>query len=286
MLRKALIPVSFKESEDRFRAMLLFLKEAGVQRSLLLHVGAVKGRAAEAQKIRLNHYAALSREAGLEAEILLRAGTVTRVILAAAEEEAVDFLAINFKKKNFMARALLGSRVKDLIRLSTLPILVHKYPLFSPARQDNVFQVLYTVSRKGPAATILEYIKNNAFHADQVGFVHAGSRAPDPVVEKERQAVLESRFHSLAVQCGLQQEKTAFFSFIGDARRGILRAARRLPADLVVMGKSDVRRETSEPVLGSTAEEVSYKAPCSVMIIPVQEGDLPGKEQQGGSYEK
>jgi nucleotide-binding universal stress UspA family protein len=54
---------------------------------------------------------------------------------------------------------------------------------------------------------------------------------------------------------------------LGTPRRQIVKAARRIPADLVLLGKADSVMGFA-PVLGSTAEEVSYNVGCSVLIIP------------------
>ena len=52
----------------------------------------------------------------------------------------------------------------------------------------------------------------------------------------------------------------------GDAREAILKAARAVGADLIVMGTHG-RRGISRALLGSVAEEVLRRAPCPVLTV-------------------
>ena len=52
----------------------------------------------------------------------------------------------------------------------------------------------------------------------------------------------------------------------GDARDGILAAAKACAADLIVMG-SHGRRGLTRLVLGSVAEDIVRRAPCPVLVV-------------------
>lgn len=54
---------------------------------------------------------------------------------------------------------------------------------------------------------------------------------------------------------------------LGDPREVIVRVAKELPADLVVLG-SHGRRGLARVLLGSVAEEVVRLAPCPVLVVP------------------
>ena len=55
---------------------------------------------------------------------------------------------------------------------------------------------------------------------------------------------------------------------MGDARDLIVRHAKQLPADLIVMGTHG-RRGMQHFVLGSVAEGVVRNAPCPVLVVPI-----------------
>lgn len=269
MLKNVLIPISFKESQEKFITMINFLKDVGADEAILLHIGATKGRSGEHQKRKLENYAESAKSEGYKIRIIQKSGSVAREIVQTAEEEKCDFIAISSKKKNFLTRTILGTLVKDVIRQSRTPIFVYKNSVLRRS-PNELSTVIYTVSLKGPDDTILPYIRNNDFHADKIAFLHVGTRAPDPVVENERLNKADIILKDLAKNCGLNEEDVQRISLIGSPRRKIVSTARQLPADLIILGKADATAKGPEPVLGSTAEEVSYNAPCSVMIIPIR----------------
>ncbi|MGC9311206.1 MAG: universal stress protein [Sediminispirochaetaceae bacterium] len=270
MLQKALVPLSFRESTDQVSGMCEFLQMLGTREAVLLHIGSDRGRAGAHNRRRLEEYAEHIEELGFRTEKLVRRGSVQQQIILASAELGADYISIVFRKKSWIARAILGSNVKDVIRLSDSPVFVYKNPR-RRQRADRVFRVLYATSLQGRDDSLLTYIRNEDFQADEITFLYAGRRAPDPVVEKQRQDKAERDLKVLEERCGLGQHSLKHLSVLGSPRRQILKTARGLPADLVLLGKADASA-SREPVLGSTAEEVSYNAPCSVLIIPKNGG--------------
>jgi nucleotide-binding universal stress UspA family protein len=63
----------------------------------------------------------------------------------------------------------------------------------------------------------------------------------------------------------------------GKASTAIVEAARKLNADLIIMG-SHGHAARALRVLGSTTSEVTAKAPCSVEVVRVPHSLLPGHE--------
>lgn len=272
MLKKVLIPLNFHEKEALVLEMCRFLTNIGTEQVLLLHIGSSMGRVGNNNLKRLNHYAKTINELDLKAEILVRTGSVQMEIVKAAEEENADFISIPFEKKNFLHRAILGSRVKDLVRQADHPIFVYKTQKLNQHADDR-FRVIYAASLKGGDEIAIPYMRSNSFQADEVYFLHAGKRAPDPVAEQQRREKAEKALLVLRDQCELSDDNGFCISLLGSPRRQIIRTANRLPANLVMIGKAD-SKAGMESVFGSTAEEVSYDAPCSVLIIPKQEDRL------------
>lgn len=56
----------------------------------------------------------------------------------------------------------------------------------------------------------------------------------------------------------------------GEARDGILKAAKEVSADLIVIG-SHGRRGVKRLVLGSVAEDIVRRAPCPVLVVRMKE---------------
>jgi nucleotide-binding universal stress UspA family protein len=266
MLKRVLIPVSFHEKPEKIDGMCALLRSIGTTQAVLLHVGSNNRGAGKQNRRRLEKIAARVQEAGLETEEIVRPGSVQIVVVRTAEERGVDFIAFAFRRRSILQRAILGSTVKDVIRQSDLPVFVYKERTrwMSP---DEKFRAMYATSLQFGDDIILSYIRDKQFKADEIVFLHVGRRAPDPWVERKRQEEVEEKLRELRRNCGLGEEDSRHIAVLGSARRQIVKVARRIPADLMLLGKADTVIGMGQ-VLGSTTEEVSYNVGCSVLIIP------------------
>ncbi|MFW5711973.1 MAG: universal stress protein [Spirochaetota bacterium] len=272
MLEKVLIPLHLHESKERLSEMAEFLKTLGTEQTVLLHVGAATRRAGEQHRRRLAQAAEWLEEFGYSVETALRPGSVQMEIVHCAEEYEVDYISFAFRRKSWLKRAILGSTVKDVIRQADVPVFVHKQAS-RKAERDELYRVLYPTSLQWSNDIIIDYIRNKSFRPDEVVFLYVGKRAPDPLVEQQRRDEVKARLEATRKQSGVAESESRQISVLGSPRRQIVKIARRLPADVVLLGKADTTSGMG-PVLGSTAEEVSYNAPCSVLIIP---RDLEGQ---------
>lgn len=269
MLEKAIIPLNLHESLQQVTEMCKFLNNIGTTSIFLLHVGSNRGRAGARRRSQLKQFGEHIEKEGLETDIALRPGSLLTELFQASQEIEADFISMPFKKKNWISRAILGSHVKDVIRQSEVPVFVYKTPR-RIQQTDEAFRMLYAVSLKGKDDSVLPYVRANRFQADEIIFLHVGSRAPDPVVEQKREEQIQLELETFRSQCGLAEEQVTNISLLGIPRNKIIWTARRMHADIILLGKADTESGMG-PVLGSTAEEVSYNAPCSVLIIPKQE---------------
>ena len=105
---------------------------------------------------------------------------------------------------------------------------------------------------------------------------------PDPLEPAESQGDLRPRLlwpqptdPTLAVSHRLAQ---------GDPAEGILRLARALPCDLIVMGTHG-RTGLGRLLMGSVAEEIVRKAPCPVLTVKTQLPDTGTQPPAGTTRE-
>jgi len=278
MVKKAIFPLKFHENENQISSISDFLKMMGMQKLVALHVGRARGRSGAQSADRLEHYARRIRERGFEVETAVRSGAVSTAIIFAAEEFEADLIGITFRKKSWLTRTILGSTVKDVIRQSEIPVFVHKKGS-RRQRNDRVFRVLYATSLQGRDERILSFLRKGRSREDELILLYVGRRAPDPVVEQKRKAAVDEELKALMELSGYSGENTRFVDLIGSPRKHIIKTAKRFSADLILLGKSD-STSSSGPVLGSTAEEVSYNAPCSVLIVPKQNEPAQQKEEE------
>ena len=87
-------------------------------------------------------------------------------------------------------------------------------------------------------------------------------------LEFEQELIKQSRLRleELAVKLGLK--KSECFVSQGSTRREILRLAKELNTDLIVVGSHG--REGIQRLLGSTANAVLHGAPCDVLAVRVK----------------
>ncbi len=275
MLKRALMPLQLHESKKRIDNMCEFLKTLGTDEIVLIHVGSNRGGAGRHNREKLDAAAARIEKLGFSVETAVRPGSVQLEIVHAAGEFEVDYIGFTFKRKNWLKRAIFGSNIKDVIRQSDIPVFVYKEKKRQTA-EERSYRVLYPSSLQWKDDIIVSYIRDKEFKPDEVIFLYVGKRAPDPVVEQQRQDRVEERMEELRTQCGLAKGETRNIAVLGSARRQIVRIARKIPADVIFLGKADTAVGMG-PVLGSTAEEVSYNAGCSVLIIP---RDIPQPQER------
>lgn len=107
--------------------------------------------------------------------------------------------------------------------------------------------------------------KIHLVHAIGAGLPELGSILTDSTLAKLREGSLAG-----LEKVAKSREGIASFGKImvepGDARDGILLAAKACGADLIVIG-SHGRRGLQRVVLGSVAEDVSRRAPCPVLVV-------------------
>lgn len=205
-------------------------------------------------------------EIGLPVESLLRYGHVPSQIVNTARmtQSIICFLK---KWKNPLKKALAGSVVSDVVRMSEEPVLIYKKPLTSQADQI-LDSIMYATNFKHSTKTCTRYIQHKAFKAKRLILLHVGKRAPDPKAEKKRLETVHANLDQLVSECqnGFETIEKREVVGLGVARK-ILGHARKNEVHLLLIGKIDTRGFFSH-FTGGTTEAVYNRAPCSVLIIP------------------
>lgn len=265
MFDTALFPLNFNEPDGRIDEMLGYLTHFRTRRVALLHVVEFGTAGAGRAERRLRRIAGRAEAAGFEPRVLIRNGGAANEIVRVSEEEEADFIAFSWKRKSWIQRSILGSTTKDVIRLSDLPVFVHKHN--RPAPDESGLVVLYATNFQATDANISPYLCSPGLSGRKLCLLHVGQRAPDPEAERSRLAEVEANLTRLSDEFAHNFEETDEVATVGTPRRVIVREARRAGADVIVLGKADTRGSLGA-VLGSTAEELPHSARCSVLIIP------------------
>lgn len=266
MLEKAAIKISLDEPRKKFLDMITFIKNFGTKKVLLIHVRS-KSSFRQREKVEnlLEDACMEIREMGLEAEFVIRNGSVPSVTIEVAEEYRADYLVIYWMSKALLRQALLGSIDSDILRLSNLPVF-----MYNPKFLRSVVElesVLYATDFKPTSAVIKPYLVNRHFKARTLYLLNVGERAPDPVTEEQRIGQVKENLHKMAEECADSYDNIEVITTLGIVYRQIVKQARSKNVDLIIVGKSEDLDAVGK-LVGSTAELLPHKSPCSVFIIP------------------
>ncbi len=267
MLKKILIPLSLKESHRLLSDMAGFIKHSGTVSVCLCHVNT--GKPTEKQeKIErsLREAASLFGEKELQTEILIRHGSsVAHEVCEMTAERQVDYIGIPWKRKNVFKRTILSSPDIDILRICRFPTLIFKS---RRVLENHTIPetIVYATDCQETDTRVLSYLKLISFRPSTLYIMHIRERAPDPLTDRRRQQELLTKLDRLADQCQDTCEKVESVVFTGSVRPQISRKARKLDADLVVIGRND-KNKPMDKLLGSTAESLPHKTHCSLLII-------------------
>lgn len=126
MLQKVLVPLNLHESAAMVLDMCQYLKNFGTDEILLLHVGSNSTKSTDKNLRHLRLYAQELEKVDFKTSLFTRSGSTQLETIKLAEEENAHYISIPFRKKNWLSYALLGSRVKDIIRQSDIPVFVYR----------------------------------------------------------------------------------------------------------------------------------------------------------------
>lgn len=268
MMKTTLLPLSLKEPRNRLADMAGYITHFDTEKIYLCHV--LEGNNTNERHNRiesaLGDIAEIFRDKGMSTETIIRHGNIADEISALAQELNVDYISIKWKKKNVLRRSILGSPDADILRMSDFPAFIYKYRSYLNSI-TQLKRVVYATDTKETDINILPYLTSVPTGADSLHLLHVRTRAPDPKTDKQRLQEVEAKLQRLADQCKDSYKKVGITITVGGIRSQIARNAKKLNADLIVIGKKD-KKKPMEKLVGSTAESIPYRSHCPVLIIP------------------
>jgi nucleotide-binding universal stress UspA family protein len=140
VLRRVLVPVDFTETSDRALEYALELARKFEAKITVMHAyqipvygfpdatyitaAEVAGQISIAAQARLDAILEAQKTSGVEMTAILRDGVAWEEINRVADEVKADLIIIGTHGRRGLARALLGSVAENVIRTSTMPVLV------------------------------------------------------------------------------------------------------------------------------------------------------------------
>lgn len=285
MFTTALLALDLSPAEGPILGCMPALRRWGVARLVVVHVirvGYAQGptyREDETTAARLEADVAPLRAAGLDVEVMVRtAGVPADDILAAAAEVGADLVIVGSRSHNLLHRVFLGSVAREVIRKSTLPVLLEWLEPTPEATKERCQAVCTDPLARVLLATDLS---RHAAGAEQaaVSLAAAGARIDMLTVVSARAGedtpALPLMVHAaLAALQGRMQAPGGPGEIrveVGEAAPTIEHLATALDSSLVIVGRHG-RGRVRDVLIGSTAAQLCETAGRPVLVVPAADG--------------
>ncbi len=276
--KKVLLPTDFSRPPMQLLDCLDEFKFLGLEEVILVHVIDMRAKGAaksyrgmemellEAQKKMLENM-------GLKVKIMVPVAVPNLEIARIGEQEQVSLILIPSHGQGFIKNIYLGSTTNDVIRVSSVPVLVEKYTDIDKdtcsIRCLNKFQkVLAPLDFSIYSRMLLDEITGLAHLIEEVILLTVIEGALD---KDELTQTLANRTELLDVakreleQLGLKVQTIVERGAASDA---IISAAAQQDVTLIMLAKRGAGL-IKELLLGSTAYEVARRSQVPTLIIPV-----------------
>lgn len=268
MFGHLLVAVDFSPSWEAISRSLAVMHGWGCKRLTLVHVlGSAYGQVPP--ETHRDQYEALLKacgdrlsRSGFAVEVVVASGEPARALADIAAETGADATLVGSHGHSTVRDLFLGSTVLNLARLTRIPMLMWPTHAVLPP-SDRLRTVVLGTDCSGTAAAA-ESLFRTLVAAGAKGVVVCAIERGEPVEQEHERSCARAHLESLRQPGG---GEVSFRIEEGLAAQLILRAARDMRADLIMVGKRG-RNRMRELLLGSTAEAVCRSAGLPVLLVP------------------
>jgi len=281
MFNKAVIALDLSPAEQPIVQCLPALRQWGINELILTHVmqiGYMQGVPLAHEKDYidwLEQQASSLREAGFSIEVQVRvSGRPAEEILAVAKDHEADLIVVGSRGQNIVTKLMLGSVARQVIRETSLPVLLEWVEPMAEATQahcaavcqDTLEHIVFATDFSHNAAAAEKAALYLGSRAKRLDCLHvmtdreSGDSASEEALRKALDALMQ-RLES----GGVKQVESLLLS--GKAPTEIARHANKNGASLIIVGKHG-QNPISSLVIGSTAESLCEGAGRPVLLVP------------------
>lgn len=265
MLKKIVQPLDLSESLADVKIRASFIDRFGGQQIVLVHVMTPGLGNKELTQSRLAHLADELNHVGIQAASVLLEGHVASEITRQAMDMAADVIYLPASRKNFLVSSFLGSTTGDVIRLSDIPVFIHKQRP-ELVRTEKVRNLVFATDFRKAASRVWLYVRMLGQFISKLTILHVGERASDPFTEQLRRENVETMLKELAEKFQDDFHDVFVISRIGSPAKHIIDVVEQIKADLVILGR--LNEPFPSKLLGSTCSRVTSGVSSSVLLIP------------------
>ena len=281
LMEKVLLATDFSEPARELLTCLPELKMLGVKEVILCHaISVVRAQASAIELQRYNEEQLNLQKKSLEEEgfkvtVRVPLGFPPEEIINTATLENASLILMGSHGGGMIKSFFLGSTTFDVIRMSTIPVLIEKYANiktkdFTPACHVKFNRVLFPTDFSSCAQHVWEEIKKIAVHLDEIVIVSVLERIRDKEAWNETREQAEQTLAMMKKEMEEAGCQAKVYLSEGTPSRRILEFADKEAASLIMMPK---RGEgfIKQLLLGSTAEAVARQSKQPVLLVPCPE---------------
>lgn len=213
----------------------------------------------------LHRIVADARERGARIKSVLRVGQPWSEILDVADLEGVEAICLGNSGRSLFGRLLLGSTAENVVRRSSVPVLVTRDAPLEAVRRILVPVAFDPGSRQALRVSLEAFPANTQVTAIHV-IVPASAFDPMVGVLVPDEAATEEELREYLGQKTLDRGRLDV-RVASDLASGILQHGRERKSDLIVISTHG-RRGLSRALLGSAAEKIVRYADRPVLVLP------------------
>ena len=285
-IKKLLFVTKFNDLSYNALQCMLCLRKASLHHVVLTHVierekvamhrglGYQKSeeiKLRETANIRFIDWAENLFEQGMEVGVYIVVGNLVTQVIEAARKEIPDLIVIGRSHKGLIDQLYTGSDIIEIVRQSSIPVLIYKPPTDKIDLEDNLFErPLLATDWSSASLRALEFLLPLKAVIKQVNLIHVasekdlkGSAMEIQKVRKESRNKLDDMVDRLA-ENGIDARGHVY---VGDAEQEIERAAADFQASMIVLGSSG-KSAWTERWLGSTPQIIAEKSAFPTFIVP------------------
>jgi len=266
---------------------LMDLREAGFNHFVFLHVikkekvamhrgvGYLKDeevKLREMANVRFIDWAESLFEQGMEVGAYISLGHSVPKIVDTAKEEGVHLIVTGRHKRGKLEELFGGSETIEVLRKTSIPVLVYKYILPSGKVNDRPFETpLLAVDFSSATEKAVNYLINLKNVIKEIKVMHVVSEKSlketsslkVQKVRKENRRKLEDICELFRAE-GIEAEQHLY---VGDVKDQIERAAEERRATMIVAGTTG-KETLKEKLLGSVPIHLAEKSTLPALLVP------------------
>ncbi len=229
-------------------------------------------RLRETANIRFIDWAEDLYEQGMEVGVYIVVGSLVPEVIKAAQKEQADLIVIGRSHKSMLEQFYSGSDITELIRRTSIPVLVYKpMPENAFVLEKPFERPLLATDWSAADLRAVEYLKGLTDITQMVDVVHVasakeltGSSAME--IQKTRKAKRQKldEICDILEAAGTQARSHVY---IGEPVEEIEKAAREHQATMIVLGSS-AKPAWVEKWIGSIPKEIAEASIYPTLLIP------------------